>query len=130
MTQVDWILSPLTQYIVVGIGLAGALSLWVRAQIELSSLRRSLLAHKQSSEASIGGLNERLNEIVNAKPPDPLPAVPSAPHCLNLTKRTQALRMHRRGESVASIAGALLTPQSEVALLLKLNRILEPENGQ
>jgi hypothetical protein len=38
--------------------------------------------------------------------------------------------MYRRGESVSSIAGALMTPQSEVALLLKLNRILEPENGK
>jgi hypothetical protein len=128
--QFDWILSPLTQYIVMGIGFAAALSLWIGAQVELRNLRGILLACKQSSEAGLDGLATRIDELANVKPPDPLPALPSNPNSLNLTKRTQALRMYRRGESVSSIAGALMTPQSEVALLLKLNRILEPENGK
>jgi hypothetical protein len=126
--QFDWILSPLTQFVLMGLGFAGALSLWIGAQMELRNLRGLLREYKQSSEAGLGCLTTRLEEITSSKPLDPLPSLPSAPNSLNLTKRTQALRMHRRGESLASIAGALLTPQSEVALLLKLNQILEPEN--
>ena len=42
---------------------------------------------------------------------------------LNLTKRAVALRMHRRGEPVASIATALETPANEIALLIKLSAI-------
>ena len=52
------------------------------------------------------------------------PAPPST-LSLNLTKRTQALRMHRRGETIPSIAAALQAPLSEIDLLLKLNRILD-----
>jgi hypothetical protein len=40
---------------------------------------------------------------------------------INLTKRAQALRMHRRGESIPTIAAALETPANEIALLLKVH---------
>jgi hypothetical protein len=39
---------------------------------------------------------------------------------INLSKRAQALRMRRRGESIATIAAALQTPRNEVELLLKV----------
>ena len=42
----------------------------------------------------------------------------------NLSKRSQALRMHRRGEEPAQIAAALDLPRQEVELLLKVHRIL------
>jgi hypothetical protein len=44
--------------------------------------------------------------------------------CLNLEKRSQALRMHRRGESPAQIATLLEIPLQEVELLLKVHRIV------
>ncbi len=43
---------------------------------------------------------------------------------LNLTKRSQALRMHRLGESAERIATALEIPHQEVDLLLKVHRIV------
>ena len=43
---------------------------------------------------------------------------------LNLTKRSQALRMHRRGESPAEIAAALDLPHQEVELLIKVQKIV------
>jgi hypothetical protein len=43
---------------------------------------------------------------------------------LNLTKRAQALRMHRRGESVPTIAAALQSPHNEIDLLLKVHSYL------
>jgi hypothetical protein len=43
---------------------------------------------------------------------------------LNLTKRSQALRMHRRGDSPDLIAATLEVPLQEVDLLIKVHRIV------
>jgi hypothetical protein len=43
---------------------------------------------------------------------------------LNLTKRSQALRMHRRGDAVEKIASMLEVPRQEIDLLLKVQRIV------
>lgn len=43
---------------------------------------------------------------------------------LNLTKRAQALRMHRRGDPPEQIASLLDVPFQEVDLLLKVHRIV------
>jgi hypothetical protein len=42
----------------------------------------------------------------------------------NLSKRTQALRMHRRGDSPEQIATVLEVPRQEVNLLLKVQQIV------
>jgi DNA-binding NarL/FixJ family response regulator len=43
---------------------------------------------------------------------------------LNLTKRTQVLRMHRKGDPPDQIAKSLEVPQQEVDLLIKVHRIV------
>jgi hypothetical protein len=43
---------------------------------------------------------------------------------LNLTKRSQALRMHRRGDPTDQIAATLEIPLQEVDLLIKVHRIV------
>jgi hypothetical protein len=43
---------------------------------------------------------------------------------LNLSKRTQVLRMHRSGQDSAGIAAALALPRSEVELLIKVHRMV------
>jgi hypothetical protein len=42
----------------------------------------------------------------------------------NLNKRSQVLRLHRRGDGTDQIAGALEIPRGEVDLLLKVHRIV------
>ena len=42
----------------------------------------------------------------------------------NLSKRSQAIRMSRRGETPGQIAAALKLPRGEVDLLLKVHRIV------
>jgi hypothetical protein len=42
---------------------------------------------------------------------------------LNLTRRAQAIRMQRRGESAATIAAALRVPRNEIELLLKIQTL-------
>jgi len=84
----------------------------VRADLEaqISALRTALEAcsaevrrMEQQSAAQPGG---------QAKP------------AFNVGKRSQALRMHRRGDSPEAIATALELPRGEVELLLKVHRIV------
>lgn len=42
---------------------------------------------------------------------------------MNLTRRSQALRLHRRGETPEQIAATLMVPTGEVRLLLKVHRL-------
>ena len=76
----------------------------------------------QSLRESVQVLAAQVQEIPksNAAPPEPGVARPG----MNLTKRSQALRMHRRGENVEQIATALAVPRQEVDLLLKVHRIV------
>jgi hypothetical protein len=53
---------------------------------------------------------------------EPLPATPKA--CMNLTRRSQALRLRRKGETPAKIAEALSMPLQEVELLVKVHEIV------
>ncbi len=43
---------------------------------------------------------------------------------INLSRRSQALRMHRKGDSPDQIATALQIPRQEVELLVKVHRIV------
>jgi hypothetical protein len=43
---------------------------------------------------------------------------------LNLSKRTQVLRMHRCGQDTAGIAAAMSLPRAEVELLIKVHRMV------
>ena len=48
----------------------------------------------------------------------------SSDEMMDLTKRSQALRLHRQGEAPDRIAAALELPRQEVELLLKVHHIV------
>jgi hypothetical protein len=78
---------------------------------ELQALRDTL-------DALAAQLHNLQNHPLAAQPPGlPKPG-------LNLSKRSHALRMHRRGEGAEQIASALELPRQEVELLLKVHRIV------
>ena len=55
----------------------------------------------------------------------PLAVAPPLPRAgMNLDKRSQALRLHRRGEAPLQIAAMLEIPLQEVELLIKVHRIV------
>ena len=67
-------------------------------------------------------LNERLRD---AEERAGIPLAPPSPKAsLNLNKRTQVLRMSRRGERVENIAASLSLPRREVELLLKIHGLV------
>jgi hypothetical protein len=124
--NLDWILSPLTLYIVVAVALLACMVVFVSIQSQVCRLRRAA----EESRHSMAGRIEQVERVVadigkeKADAVDALP-VPFVRPSLNLTRRTQALRMRRRGESAESIAAALCTPRNEIELLFKVYEMVE-----
>ncbi|HJT88762.1 MAG TPA: hypothetical protein VJ732_12920, partial [Bryobacteraceae bacterium] len=105
--NLDWLLQPLTIYAAVGLGLTACAAIFLSTKREVWRLRRTA---KESSEAFTRKLDEMQSAIAEiSKPPAiaeeaaPAPA-PAIRPSVNLTRRAQALRMRRRGESVESIS--------------------------
>ncbi len=65
---------------------------------------------------------EEQTEALRRQPAEAAPGVGRA--ALNLTKRAQVLRMHRRGDPPERIASLLEVPRHEVDLLIKVHRII------
>jgi hypothetical protein len=71
---------------------------------------------------SVEVLAARVRELERNPPTAEVPGMPR--FGLNMTKRSQALRMHRQGEASDQIAEALALPRQEIDLLLKVHRIV------
>ena len=76
----------------------------------------------QSVRDSLEALAAQLHDLQNHPPVAQPPGLPKPG--LNLSKRSHALRMHRRGEGAEQIAASLDLPRQEVELLLKVHRIV------
>jgi len=72
----------------------------------------------ESSQETVRSLARQLDQIQVQSP-----AAPSR-SSFNLSTRTQALRMHRRGDTSSQIAAALQVPLQEVELLLRVHNIV------
>jgi hypothetical protein len=123
----DWILNPVTQFAVIAVGLLASLALWISAKSELRAVRGKVSDSHGAIEINVRELTASVNQLRVDRENEPAPAVPNPGLGLNLTKRAQAVRMHRRGETVPSIAAALQTPGNEIELILKLERLLNSE---
>jgi hypothetical protein len=126
--EFQWILSPVLQcgLEVVGLGLCLYLFFTLKregrvTEVRCDNQRKAVETSLCELQAAIQELRERLRETEERTgmlvAPGPLPSG------MNLTKRTQALRMHRRGEPPQKIAAVLSLPQREVELLVKVQRI-------
>jgi hypothetical protein len=91
---------------------------------------KSRLAGRQAGDTActrdlkvqLGELNERMRD---AEERAGIPITPPSPKAsLNLNKRTQVLRMSRRGERSENIAASLSLPRREVELLLKIHALV------
>ena len=128
--NLDWILNPLTPFVAIALALTACIACFLSTKGEVYRLRRAAdcnqlaLARKlQEVESTVTSLGQRQPEAATPAP------IPSLRPSLNLTRRTQALRMRRRGESAESIAAALAAPRNEVELLLKVYEIVEYRKG-
>ncbi|MEO8592528.1 MAG: hypothetical protein ABI759_04330 [Candidatus Solibacter sp.] len=76
----------------------------------------------QSLRTTVDALAAQLHDLQSHPPVAVAPGLPKPG--LNLNKRSQALRMHRRGEAADQIASALELPRQEVDLLIKVHRVV------
>jgi hypothetical protein len=95
----------------------------VCAAEERSDARRALCESAlETLQNDLAACLQELREV-QREPVFPSMATPARPG-LNLSRRSQALRMHRQGCAAEQIAEALELPLQEVELLLKVHRIV------
>ena len=118
---------PLAPYILLALAATAGLFLFGSLEREIRQLKSRLRRQPQAEVVSqeefqirLQRLNERLQEAEErSSMPVPAPVTQS----LNLNKRTQALRMSRRGAPANKIAATLNLPRREVELLLKIHAL-------
>jgi hypothetical protein len=98
-------------------GLCFATSIGMRAE------RRRMAQLQGSVDESVVALCTTVDQF-RRDGPEPETHGPAPLDGLNLTKRAQVLRMHRRGESLATISAALQSPRNEIELLVKVHGYL------
>jgi hypothetical protein len=124
--NLEWITSPFAMYTAVALSLLASLVLYFDLRVEMAKERSQERKKQDASAALVRGMAGDLETVRHSmstlavRPPELAPANQPAGQGINLSKRGQVLRMHRRGESVATIAAALQTPRSEIELLLKV----------
>jgi hypothetical protein len=121
--NLEWILNPLTIYAVVAVALLACLALSLGTRLELVRARRAADELQKAAAKKIEEMERSMSKIAD-QAAQAQPGVPIR-HSINLTKRAQALRMSRRGESAESITAALAVPRNEVELLLKVHGMVE-----
>jgi len=121
--RLDWLASPITQYGVLAFGFMSCMGLCFSTSIRMRAERRRMAQAQESLDQTVTTLSTAVEQM-RRDAPEPETRCVAAGEGLNLTKRAQALRMHRRGESLATISAALQSPRNEVELLLKLHGYL------
>ena len=100
-----------------------------RTRAMVNAAENRMKASGRSVEATLRHWRETLDSVaaqVRDLPQQSLPAATSFPpkSGLNMNKRSQVLRMHRKGDAPERISTALEVPLQEVDLLLKVQRIM------
>lgn len=134
--MLDKILLPLSYYALLVSGLALCLYLFLALKVEIRQLEKRWTRKHQGLEETVCQMQAQLDELRDrlreAEERAGVLVAPAPPRSgLNLSKRTQALRMFARGESAEHVAAALSLPEGEVKLLLKVRRTLaeQPQAG-
>jgi hypothetical protein len=130
--RLDWFLTSIAQYEFLALALAGCFALVLSQKRQISRIRRSLAESRDSAAASAATLAADLAAL--RQDTESAEAGFLTGQELNLTRRAQAFRMERRGESPATIAAALRLPRNEIDLLLKVKKLandhgLQPAAG-
>jgi hypothetical protein len=120
---------PLAPYALLAVGCVFGLFFLLSFEKEMRGLKARLAGRQAGESASahdlkiqLHQLNERLRDAEERAGVPIAPPMPKA--SLNLNKRTQVLRMSRRGERPENIAASLSLPRREVELLLKIHGLI------
>jgi len=119
-------LIPLAPFLLIGIQSVLCLFFFLCAEHEIRVMnlrwKRRQTAHESATEDLRSRVTELGTRIQDAEQRSGVLVPPTPPRSsLNLNKRTQVIRMSRRGEQAEKIAASLNLPQREVELLLKVH---------
>jgi len=132
--KLEWILNPLVCYALLAIVMSLCLYLYMAVQRQIQTVeahagreQHKLEAELLRMEQELNGVKAELREMAAGMTAaaQPRPAVSG----MNMNRRTQALRMARRGDRPDQIAAALQLPGSEVNLLLKVHRAVAEQGA-
>lgn len=131
--HLEWILSPVTQCAIFAAGLGLAVYLFLTLKIEIRAAGRRPRAEEPEDE--VRQLRAQVEELaarqrVNEEWTSALAAPAAPPSGFHLNRRSQALRLYRRGESQDHIAASLGMASGEVGLLVKIHKIVAAEAGR
>jgi hypothetical protein len=121
------VLAIVTTLALTALGVSWFAFVYARSLVQAASRRASNLQGEmeRSVQATKASLEELTAEVQELERQPPVAMVPRKPRAgLNLTNRSQVLRLHRRGEPAEKIASILEIPKQEVDLLLKVHRIV------
>jgi hypothetical protein len=120
-------LAILCALVLAGMGLSVVTWLYATTSARAAEQQTKALEARMAEilEATQGGLNALTVDLRELERQPQVTLLPGTPRAgLNLAKRSQVLRMHRRGESAEQIAVGMSIPRSEVDLLLKVHQIV------
>jgi hypothetical protein len=122
--MLEWILNPLTPYCMLAAGLGLCLYLFYSVKLEIHALRKRGAERQERLEAELRAVGGKVAELRASLREQETAALARLPRAgINVSTRTHALRMYRRGEAVPSIAAAVGAPQPEIELLLKVQQL-------
>ncbi|MBK7931871.1 MAG: hypothetical protein IPJ98_31640 [Bryobacterales bacterium] len=122
----ELLLHPLAPYIGLTLVLVLSLCLFLQVKFEMRRQAKKWAEERTALQVANLALRGALDDLRREPEPAAAPAVSAAPRvaALNLTRRSQVLRLYHRGEMPEQIAAALGVPLNEVDLLLKVNKMV------
>ena len=122
-------LLSLGPYALQAAGSIACLLIFLSLKQEIRRLKLRLDRHQAGEATAARDLKLRLEAITlrlrDSEDRAGVLVAPEPPRSgLNLTKRSQVIRMSRRGERAENIAASLSLPRGEVDLLLKINALV------
>jgi hypothetical protein len=119
---------PIAPYLLIACGLSLCMYMFYSLKREIHGLRTRLLKRDAVLDAAtvdvLAHIEEMRNELREAEQRTAQLVPPAPPKSgLNLSSRTQVIRMFRHGEDAGNIASRLGLPKNEVALLLKVHNL-------
>ena len=123
------IIISLAPFVLIAAGIIVCVYVFISLKREISALERKVEENEARLGAALQGLQPELSSlrqgIQEAEQRAGVLVPPAPPKSgLNLNKRSQALKLYRRGELPEKIAAALGLPRREVDLLLKVQKIV------
>jgi hypothetical protein len=115
---------PIAPYLFIAAGLSLCMCVFYALKREIHALGARLLKRDAANAGLLAQIEDMRNELREAERRTAQLVPPAPPKSgLNLSRRTQAIRMFRHGADAESIASRLGLPKNEVILLLKVHNL-------